>query len=398
MSINTIIVDTTTGADAATSINAVINLVNAGGFAGATGLTGATGAEGATGLAGATGAGLNGATGLTGATGLNGATGVAGTLPFAITAPAAENGVPIINVTGSNINGTAYDNVLFSFQDFPSFGDPYKDAFAIEYYNDLNFTFGSEFLLNGVRAGFSTFAKQVGASGPGQANLSVRDLGNGKTSVNMFADFIEVGAVAASTRDAINIGHTALPNLNLKGTNINSTGTINHTGAANFTGGNLVVQDANISIQGTGNLSVTGFTSFSNNVNINTGNFDVQNGDLTVNGFIAGKFQLPVVALAEAASIAVDFGALTGKFATVSRTTTDTIALTVTNLVAGRFIKILVTNSSGATRNMSYSGLNVGSVDVARRPATLDNGGQYLFDLFCTSTGNPLLLNTSGPI
>jgi hypothetical protein len=265
---------------------------------------------------------------------------------------------------------------------------------------------------------------------------------------------VQLGAFAAGTRDSITIGHSTLPNITLRGTQINSTGNLNHTGDATFNGtitpnrihflknpftptdptvnlgairltpGNqtlsYTVYDMAADIQDQSYMSQTvntalqsatttigatyndfnGFLKLENINGVATLETNVDTtitADLTVTGgVLTAPAQLPAGTLTEAASIVVDFATITGTFQTVSRTTTDDIALTLNNRVGGRYVKILVTNTSGADRTISYAGISTAAADAGRRPATLANTQRYLFDLFCVGTGQPLLLNTSG--
>lgn len=283
MSINKIIVNTTTGAQAATSINSTIDLAEAAATLGANEFTGDQ---------------L-----------------ITGTSKQIFPVPQDPNEFTnIAKVTGAVQSGINIEEINFAFAPTNP-NSAISNSWLLEAYTDSTFTEGSEISL-GFNRGKIQLANSIGSL----ALMTVlNNPNNNLTTLAAFADNMFIGANAAQTRNGISIGHTALPNLNLRGTNINTfasqlthngelevfgqvglfgdvvinngnfdvNGNLNVNGAANFTGGNLVVQDANISIQGTGNLSVTGFTSFSNNVNINTGNFDVQNGNFSVNGQVA---------------------------------------------------------------------------------------------------------------
>ncbi len=220
MSINNIVVNTTTGQEAADSINDVIDLINGGGFEGATGLTGATGLEGATGLTGATGLegatgpqgsqGEAGATGLTGSTGLTGATGPEQDLPFSIAAPANNVQENIVSLSGASIGGDSYDLANFTIANYPSFGRPFENTFLLEYFDSGQFNYGHQLSLNGRGIVIDGKAKDTGNG----TRISVEALDNGTTRSIIFADVINIGANAAQTREVINIGHNALPTLN----------------------------------------------------------------------------------------------------------------------------------------------------------------------------------------
>jgi hypothetical protein len=104
-------------------------------------------------------------------------------------------------------------------------------------------------------------------------------------------------------------------------------------------------------------------------------------------------------AVTQAASFALDFSTLSGTMATCTRTTADNIAFTLSNRAAGRYIKLLVTNSSGSTKNVSYSGFNIDFLPPASRPLTLDNGDRLIFDILCVGTGTgDAVIMTGGPL
>jgi hypothetical protein len=231
--IDNIVVNSTTGAQAATSLNAVIDLVNAGGFTGATGAQGFTGATGLNGLDGATGAqGFTGATGLNGldgatgpqgfdgATGLTGATGPQQALPFGVTAPATDTQVDVISVTGASVGGDNYEVVNFTFANYPGFGTAFQDGFVFEYFDTTGFNYGSQLGLNGKTFYTEVYAKTSGH----QAQIKIEELSNTDTRATIYADEILIGANATQTREVITIGHAALPNLNLDGVNVNLNG------------------------------------------------------------------------------------------------------------------------------------------------------------------------------
>jgi hypothetical protein len=84
------------------------------------------------------------------------------------TAPAQNNEVAFVNVSGAQVSGKSYNRVFFGIADYPGFGVQYEDYFTIEYYDSTGYNFGSEVSINGKQAQLATYA-----SGSSQ-NSSVR--------------------------------------------------------------------------------------------------------------------------------------------------------------------------------------------------------------------------------
>lgn len=248
MSINKIIVNTTTGADAATSINSTIDLAEA--------------------------AATLGANEFTGDQLIN------GTSKQIFPVPQDPNEFTnIAKVTGAVQGGINIDEINFAFA--PDGNSIISNSWLLEAYTDSTFTQGSEITL-----GFNRGRMQVANSIGSQAVMTVlNNPGNNLTTFAAFADNMIIGANAAQTRTVITVGHNALPNLNLRGTLINSTGTINHTGSLN-------VSNAAGTSTTSGTLNHTGgFTvnSASTNIGLTANQFNVtapnsnMSGNLNVN-------------------------------------------------------------------------------------------------------------------
>ena len=134
-------------------------------------------------------------------------------------APTNGNQSDILTPNGVNIDGQAYTNVVFGMQDYPAFGDQYKDAWVFDYYDSLSYNYGSEFIINPKRIG-GTLTLSGSAVGISQ----LRDVGGNKTFLNQYANLISIGAFAPQTTDSIIIGHDALPFLRLSSLNNEITG------------------------------------------------------------------------------------------------------------------------------------------------------------------------------
>ena len=247
--IDNIIVNITTGQEAADSLNAVIDLVNEGGLIGATGFTGATGPQGEQGLEGASGAaGLDGATGpqgfagatgpqgdqglegATGPQGFDGATGPQGdigatgpqqALPFVTAAPATDTQIDLFSVTDISIGGDDFDIANIGIVNYGAgFGIPLTNTFSIEQWDSDLYNFGHQLGVNGRNIFLEGFAKTTG----NQSLISINALNDNTTLATIFADVIDIGANATQTRTSVNVGHSTLPDLNLTGVNVNITG------------------------------------------------------------------------------------------------------------------------------------------------------------------------------
>ena len=112
-------------------------------------------------------------------------------------APGTNQEKAFFNVSGADINGTAYNRVFFGMADYPSFQEPYMDYFAIEYYNSLSYSYGSEFSMNGL--GTRILTRANGGSGAGIARFQTTDNQDGTTTAEIRGNTINLGTSAANT-------------------------------------------------------------------------------------------------------------------------------------------------------------------------------------------------------
>jgi hypothetical protein len=193
----------------------------------------------------------------TGSNTFNGDQTVNGIVSQTFGAPDTNTQKNLITVTGSVIDGKEYNYINVTMQDYPSFGDGYKDAFVTEYFDSNAYNFGTEFTQNGRRV-----SAVVYASGSGRvATYSIRDLYNGTTSFNMYADEMQIGEFAAGTNTRIGIGHYALPDIEIKALDVSISGSLGITGSTIVTG----------SVQG--NVNALSISSQTASLNLNDGNF-----------------------------------------------------------------------------------------------------------------------------
>jgi hypothetical protein len=69
-----------------------------------------------------------------------------------LASPGLNQQFDLIAVSPTTIDNRTYSNVNNFFADYSGFGSPYKDYFAIEYYDSFSYNYGSEFSINGVQA------------------------------------------------------------------------------------------------------------------------------------------------------------------------------------------------------------------------------------------------------
>jgi cytoskeletal protein CcmA (bactofilin family) len=180
-------------------------------------------------------------TATTGSNTFNGNQTINGVSKQTFAAPGDNTQTDFISVTGVNTSGKPYNYVNFGFIDYGGSGGNFDDSFAFECYDSTNFNYGTELTLNGQRLDFA-----VQASGSARVGrFSLRDLYNGTTFTNLYADDMQIGEFAGGTNSRIGIGHTALPTLELKGQNIGVTGSLSINGSTTTTGsvrGNVLTQ------------------------------------------------------------------------------------------------------------------------------------------------------------
>ena len=100
---------------------------------------------------------------LNGDTIVNGNQTINGSSTTNISAPAQNNEIGIIDMSGASIGGRPYNRTFFGVADYSQFGLNLEDYFAIEYYDSFGYNFGSEFNVNGKQINL-----QTSASGSGQ--------------------------------------------------------------------------------------------------------------------------------------------------------------------------------------------------------------------------------------
>jgi hypothetical protein len=185
----------------------------------------------------------------TGSNTFNGNQIINGLTTINVGAAGTETQKDFIVVTGSVINTIPFTNVVFGLQDYQSFGDNFKDAFVLDYWDSLSYNYGAAYEHNGIRTGTELLASGSGNSfgGKGYGINQLRVLGTG-SFLNQYASVINIGSYAPSTTDFILIGHNALPYLQL-------------SSLSNQITGSTIISGSN-GLQLTGSLSTTGtFTS-----------------------------------------------------------------------------------------------------------------------------------------
>ena len=68
-----------------------------------------------------------------------------------LASPGTNNQYDLIAVSPTTLDGRTYSNVNNFFADYSSFGTPYKDYFATEYYDSFSYNYGGEISVNGVQ-------------------------------------------------------------------------------------------------------------------------------------------------------------------------------------------------------------------------------------------------------
>ena len=119
-------------------------------------------------------------------------------------APGTNQEKALFNVSGAEINSTPYNRVFFGIADYPSFGDQYKDYFAIEYWNSLSYSYGSEFSINGLSSRILTRAN--GGAGSARAQVETKDNNDGTTTLGLRGNQIRIGA-DSGTNTSLVIGN-----------------------------------------------------------------------------------------------------------------------------------------------------------------------------------------------
>ena len=297
----------------------------------------------------------------TGSNTFNGNQIINGLTTINVGAAGTESQKDIIVVTGSVIDGKPFTNVVFGLQDYPSFGDNFKDAFVFDYWDSLAYTFGAAYQHNGLRTGTELLASGSGNSfgGAGYGISQLRALGN-KSFLNQYASIINIGAYAPSTTDSITIGHSTLPILSLaslrneiSGSTILSgssglqiTGSVGITGTltASLQQGYVWVGNANgrTTTVSTGSFGGGGGFPFTGNA--------VITGSLGVSGSMFGGV-IPLSITSNTAS--VDFSL--GNMFTLTLAASATTHIIPTNIRQGQTCNIQITQPTPATGSVAFA-------------------------------------------
>ncbi len=138
-----------------------------------------------------------------------------GFLEQSFDAPGTNQEKALFNVIGADINGQAYNRVFYGMADYPSFGNNYKDYFALEYYDSIGYNFGSEFSLNGV--GSRILTAPSGVSTSNMARFQTNDDGDGTSTAQIRGNSIRIGADSATNTQLV-IGNGGM-STSMTGTN-----------------------------------------------------------------------------------------------------------------------------------------------------------------------------------
>jgi hypothetical protein len=91
----------------------------------------------------------------------------------------------------------------------------------------------------------------------------------------------------------------------------------------------------------------------------------------------------------------MDLATVTGTFQTLALTTSTNITLATSNRATGRYLKLLITNTSGTSRTISYGSLSSATGGVL--PTSLPNNGKILIEILCAGTGaDDVVITTAG--
>jgi hypothetical protein len=148
---------------------------------------------------------------------------VNGKVEQTVSVPTIGSETEFIKVTDANVGGKAYDDTVFSLIDFSNtLGPIFRHALSFRSFDSTAANFGTELTLNGRSFNLETIASGSQSIG----RLQLLDLYNGKTSMQIAADTINIAKAVTQASGAdttvINIGvdgtETIQPSeLNLKG-------------------------------------------------------------------------------------------------------------------------------------------------------------------------------------
>jgi hypothetical protein len=94
--------------------------------------------------------------------------------------------------------------------------------------------------------------------------------------------------------------------------------------------------------------------------------------------------------LTQAATVTINLATLTGTYQTLDLSSATNLTLATSNNAAGRYVTVIITNSSGSTRNISYGQMT----PVGSPPSTITNGGRVLLNIQGTGNGSGLIAVT----
>ena len=186
---------------------------------------------------------------------------------------AVDTQYKFLEVTGASIDGDPYNNYQSGFQNYPSFGNQYKDGMYTEIFDSFGYNYGIEQTMTGQRWDITLAPSGSGWAASG--NLSMRDNQfTGKSLFTMYASEVQIGGFRGETITIGNHNQVAGRNTETLTTRANQHSTLVYgtTGAytlayENPTGGDpasfIVGQDSNASGSSSAFLNAT-------NIQLNT--------------------------------------------------------------------------------------------------------------------------------
>lgn len=130
---------------------------------------------------------------------------VEGSLSQKINSPELNEKINFIDVSGSKVDETEYNNINFSLinENGEDLGNIYQNSFAFNYFNDENENYGSLFHINGKNIGFY-MKTSVGDS---VSRFLIRETSSGSTFMALFADEMRIGCGPQTCSSGITIGN-----------------------------------------------------------------------------------------------------------------------------------------------------------------------------------------------
>ena len=262
-------------------------------------------------------------------------------------AAGTESQKDFVVVTGSVINGKTYNQVTFGLQDYPSLGDNFKDAFVFDYWDSTGYNYGAAYQHNAIRTGAELLASGSGNSfgGKGYAISQLRQLGSG-SFLNQYASIINIGSYAPSTTDYIQIGHNALPYLQLSSLSNQITGStiISGSNGLRLIGNQTITGSLILSSSAATELQVIGDTQFTGSLIMSSSNAV----ELTVIGnsvFTGSAFGNVISASITSNTASINLNI--GNYFTLS-IPTGTTRISPSNIQAGTSATLVITTASGS--------------------------------------------------